>query len=297
MRLTIVQSALSWENPATNRAMFSQKFAILRGNTDLVVLPEMFSTGFSMNAAALAEPMDGPTVRWMESTAKNLGAAVAGSFICIDNGKYFNRLVFMRPDGQFDVYDKKHLFSLAGEQEYFSPGEKRITVEWQGWRICPLVCYDLRFPVWSRNPTPGPSPTGREGVEYTAGRSAASVAEHAASPPPVGPGPGVGLPATPYDLLLYVANWPARRAHHWRTLLTARAIENQAYVAGVNIFGTDGNGLEYQGDSAIIDYAGQTVFQISGQEDIFTAKLSLGDLQLYRRQLPFLQDADVFQLC
>ncbi|HRI61025.1 MAG TPA: nitrilase family protein [Saprospiraceae bacterium] len=297
MRLTIVQSALTWENPVANRAMFSQKFALLRGATDLVVLPEMFSTGFSMNAAALAEPMDGMTIKWLESTAKDLGAAMVGSFICADDGKYFNRLVFMRPDGQFDVYDKKHLFSLAGEQEYFSPGEKRITVEWQGWRICPLVCYDLRFPVWSRNPTPGPSPTGRGDVAYTAGRSAALVEEHSTSPLPMGEGPGVGLNATSYDLLIYVANWPARRAHHWRSLLTARAIENQAFVAGVNIFGTDGNGLEYQGDSAIIDYAGQTVFQISGQEDMFTAELSLGDLQLYRRQLPFLQDADVFQLC
>ena len=193
MRLTIVQSALTWENPVANRAMFSQKFALLRGATDLVVLPEMFSTGFSMNAAALAEPMDGMTIKWLESTAKDLGAAMVGSFICADDGKYFNRLVFMRPDGQFDVYDKKHLFSLAGEQEYFSPGEKRITVEWQGWRICPLVCYDLRFPVWSRNPTPGPSPTGRGAVAYTAISSVVSSTEHATAPLPVGEGSGVGL--------------------------------------------------------------------------------------------------------
>jgi omega-amidase len=256
MRLTIIQSALTWENPAANHAMFSQKLVALRGATDLVLLPEMFATGFSMNAAALAEPMDGPTVRWMENTAKELGAAVAGSFICAENGKYFNRLVFMRPDGHFDFYDKKHLFTLAGEQDYFSSGQKRLTLEWQGWRICPLVCYDLRFPVWSRNPTPDP-----------------------------------------YDLLLYVANWPARRAHHWRSLLTARAIENQAYVAGVNIVGKDGNGLEYTGDSAVIDYSGQTFFQVSGQEDVRTAELSLEDLRQYRLQLPFLQDADVYKLC
>lgn len=263
MRLTTVQSALSWENPAANRAMFSEKLSALRGKTDLVVLPEMFTTGFSMNTALLAEPMDGPTVRWMETTAKDLGAAITGSFICTDSGRYYNRLVFMRPDGQFEVYDKKHLFSLAGEQEYFSPGKKRRTVEWMGWRICPLICYDLRFPAWSRN-NPGSFSSGLEPL---------------------------------YDLLIYVANWPTRRAHHWRSLLTARSIENQAFVAGVNIVGTDGSGLEYQGDSAVIDFTGQSVFQISGREDMHTAELSLDNLVQYRRQLPFLQDADVFQLC
>ena len=263
MRLTLVQSSLSWENPAANRAMFSRKLAPLRGATDLVVLPEMFTTGFSMNAAALAEPMDGPTVRWMESTAKSLDAAVTGSFICADGGRYYNRLVFMRPNGQFDTYDKKHLFSMAGEQEHFSPGKKRLAVEWRGWRICPLICYDLRFPAWSRN-SPGSFTSRLEPL---------------------------------YDLLIYVANWPARRAHHWRSLLLARAIENQAFVAGVNIVGTDGNGLEYSGDSAVVDYGGQPFFQISGREDVVTAELSLDDLHQYRRQLPFLQDADIFQLC
>ncbi len=262
MRLTIVQSNLQWENADANRQAFSQKLAPLRGGTDLVVLPEMFTTGFSMNAASLAEPMDGTTMRWFATTAKDLGAAVTGSFICIENGQFFNRLVFMRPDGQFDFYDKKHLFSLAGEQAYFSPGKKRLTVEWLGWNICPLICYDLRFPAWSRNST-GSIVTGFQ---------------------------------PPYDLLIYAANWPSRRAHHWRTLLAARAIENQAFVAGVNIIGTDGNGLEYMGDSAVVDFSGQPIVQISGREGIFTAELSLEDLQHYRRQLPFLQDGDTFEL-
>ncbi len=256
MRLTIVQSALTWENPAANRAMFSQKLASLSGQTDLIVLPEMFTSGFSMNAAALAEPMDGPTVQWLCQTADDLDAAVTGSFICSENGKFHNRLVFVRPGGDFDFYDKKHLFTLAGEQEYFESGESQLIVEWLGWRIRPLVCYDLRFPVWSRNSA-----------------------------------------QNPYDLLLYVANWPARRAHHWRSLLAARAIENQSFVAGANIVGTDGAGLEYVGDSAIIDFSGQTIFQISGQEGALTAKLSLEDLQRYRQQLPFLQDGDCYQLC
>jgi predicted amidohydrolase len=260
MHLTIVQAALAWENPAANRAMFSQKLASLRGLTDLVVLPEMFTTGFSMNAATLAEPMDGLTVQWLRKTADDLGAALAGSFICMENGKFHNRLVFMRPSGNFDFYDKKHLFSMAGESEYYTSGKKRLTLEWRGWRICPLVCYDLRFPVWSRN-SPGSFAAGLEPL---------------------------------YDLLLYVANWPSRRAHHWRALLAARAIENQAFVAGVNIFGADGKGLEYAGDSAVIDFSGQALVQISGQEGLFTAELSLEDLQQYRQQLPFLQDGDVF---
>jgi omega-amidase len=262
MRLSILQTKLSWENPSANREMFSQKLAPLRGHTDIIVLPEMFTTGFSMNAAALAEPMEGPTVQWLETTAKNLGAAVVGSFICVENGRFYNRLVFMRPDGNFDFYDKKHLFTLAGEQAHFSPGKKRLTLEWKGWRICPLICYDLRFPVWSRN-TPGSLANGLQPL---------------------------------YDLLIYVANWPARRAHHWRGLLNARAIENQAFVAGVNICGSDGNGLEYTGDSAVIDFSGQPLAQISGGEGLFTAELSLEDLGHYRQQLPFLQDADAFAL-
>jgi predicted amidohydrolase len=297
MRLSIVQSALSWEKPAANRAMFSQKFAPLRGLTDLVVLPEMFTTGFSMNAAALAEPMDGATMQWLRQTADDLGAAVTGSFICSENGKFHNRLVFMRPGGEFDFYDKKHLFTLAGEQEHFKAGEKRLVVEWLGWRICPLICYDLRFPVWSRNPTPDPPASTPPPTPPLKGRGV----RDADSTPPLpfrgGVGGGVDEGRASYDLLIYVANWPARRAHHWRSLLAARAIENQAFVAGVNIVGQDGNGLEYTGDSAVVDFSGQPIAQISGREGVFTAELSLEDLQQYRRQLPFLQDGDCYQLC
>jgi omega-amidase len=263
MRISIVQSALQWENPEANRAMFADKLATLRGQTDLVVLPEMFTTGFSMQAKHLLEPMDGPTVAWMREMAQDLDAAVTGSFMCEEDGKHFNRLVFMRPDGQFDFYDKKHLFVLTAEQEHFSPGKKRLIVEWKGWRICPLICYDLRFPAWSRNTT----------------------------------GSFVNGLNPYYDLLIYVANWPNRRAHHWRTLLAARAIENQAFVAGANIAGTDGNGYEYSGDSAIIDFSGQPLVQIpDGKEGFETLALSLDDLRAYRQQLPFLADADRFEM-
>ena len=262
MRVSIVQSTLVWENPEQNRANFAQKMAPLAGQTDLVVLPEMFSTGFSMQAATLAEHMDGPTMYWLAAQAKELQAAVTGSFICSEAGHFFNRLVFMRPDGTFDTYDKKHLFTLAGESEHYTPGKKRLIIEWKDWRICPLVCYDLRFPAWSRN---------------RINRLETDFQED-------------------FDLLIYVANWPARRAHHWRTLLAARAIENQAFTIGVNMVGTDGNGLEYSGDSTIIDFGGQVICQISGQEDVITAELSLANQQHYRQQLPFLQDADIFTL-
>lgn len=255
LAVTLVQTSLIWEQPVENRSQLAAKLAPLQGRTDLVVLPEMFATGFSMRAAELGEPMDGPTVAWMQEQATQLDAALTGSFICIENGLFYNRLVWVRPDGGVHYYNKRHLFSLAAEHQTFTPGTERLTVEWKGWRICPLVCYDLRFPVWSRN-----------------------------------------HPDQPYDLLLYIANWPQTRSLHWRSLLQARAIENQAFVAGVNIVGTDGNQLVYGGDSAIIDFSGQHLYQISHCEGVFTTELSLEKLPTYRQQLPFLKDGDTFRL-
>jgi len=144
MKVSILQSSLVWENAEQNRANFSRKTDELIDRTDLIVLPEMFTTGFSMRAAELAEPMTGPTMTWLADTAKKTGAAIVGSFICSDAGQHFNRLVFMRPDGAFDTYDKRHLFGLAGENEHYAAGKKRLIVEWKGWRICPLICYDLQ---------------------------------------------------------------------------------------------------------------------------------------------------------
>ncbi len=255
MRLTIVQTELHWENPAANRAHLAALLRPLAGQTDLIVLPEMFSTGFSMNAAAQAEPAVGPTYQWLHEQARLLGAAVAGSVMCSADERFFNRLFFVKPDGVAAHYDKRHLFTLAGEHQTYTPGRQRLLVDWLGWRVCPLICYDLRFPVWSR----------QQGADR-------------------------------YDLLLYVANWPARRGAHWRSLLPARAIENQSYVAGVNIVGVDGNGHEYSGDSGIWDYSGQAICQMSGQAGVFTARLSLENLQAYRRQLAFLDDADAFEI-
>jgi len=270
MRVSLIQTALHWENPVANLEMLTRKLAPLRGQTDLVVLPEMFSTGFTMNAATFAEPMDGPTMQWLRTTAQDLGAAVTGSFICVEGTSavasakedhFFNRLVWMYPDGRYEIYDKRHLFGLAGENLPYTAGKKRLIVEWLGWRICPLICYDLRFPVWSRN------------QEFGANAEKKSA----------------------YDVLIFVANWPERRSHHWQNLLVSRAIENQAFTIGVNVVGQDGNGYEYVGNSALIDFAGQQVVQISRQEGVFTAKLLMEDLGNYRQQLPFLADSDHFE--
>ncbi len=253
LRISTVQAALAWEDIEANLVMFSSKLALLAGQTDVVILPEMFTTGFSMAASRLAEPMNGRTMDWMAAQSAQLGAVVTGSFIATEGGQFFNRLVWMRPDGSFELYDKRHLFSPAAEHETYTAGQRKLVTEWLGWKICPLICYDLRFPVWSRN------------VEG-------------------------------YDLLLYVANWPERRSYHWRQLLIGRAIENQCYVAGVNRCGSDGKGLHYAGDSAVVDYSGKLLYQISDAANIFTISLSLEMLHSYRESLQFLADTDDFEI-
>ena len=253
LRISPVQSALHWELPAANRAHFDALLAPLAGRTDLVILPEMWTSGFTMNAAKVAEPMDGPSVDWLRATAARLGAVVTGSQVIVENDTYHNRLIWMRPDGSYAQYDKRHGFSPAGEHEVYRNGTAPLTVELQGWRIRPLICYDLRFPVWSRN-------------------------------------------VDNYDLLLYTANWPAARALHWRTLLAARAIENQAYCVGVNRVGTDGKGLAYRGDSTVIDPLGEVLWSAAQVATVTTVALDLDARRDYRERLPFWRDADPFTL-
>ncbi len=253
IRLTMVQSHLFWENTRANLDMFDEKLVGLEGKTDLVILPEMFTTGFSMQAESMAEAMGGQTFQWLQAKAAALGAVVTGSVMVRENGYFYNRLLWVRPDGTFEYYDKRHLFTLAKEHNTYMPGAKKLVTEWKGWRICPLICYDLRFPVWARN-------------------------------------------TEDYDLLVYVANWPETRSHHWKTLLAARAIENQSFVIGVNRVGTDQNRLAYSGDSSLVDYAGQVLYQVTGVEDVFSCTLDKKALKAYREKLNFLRDQDNFKI-
>ena len=255
LRVSLVQQPLVWHDPAANRAHFEALLLPLAGRTDLVVLPETFTTGFSMQVETLAEPAGGPTARWLSELASRLDAVVTGSVITADGGRYYNRLLWAEPSGVLRHYDKRHLFRMGREQQHFSPGRESWSTPWRGLRICPLVCYDLRFPVYSRR---------RTGLDY--------------------------------ELLLYVANWPAARADAWRQLLRARAIENQAYVVGVNRVGADGLGVPHPGDSAVVDYLGQPLAEAGAEPALLTVTLDGGRLHAFRDRFPAHLDADRFTL-
>ena len=255
LRITLLQAPIQWERPERNRKLYAAMLRTYGAPADLIVLPELFTTGFTMNPAPHAEPMNGPTLQWMAELAAKRDAAMLGSLIIQEDGAYYNRLVFMPPPGgDYQTYDKRHRFALAGEHQHYAAGRERLVVDYRGWRICPLVCYDLRFPVWSRN-------------------------------------------QDEYDLLIYVANWPDRRAYDWRTLLRARAIENQCYVVGVNRIGADANGHTYAGDSGVIDPGWRhTLFDAGDREVVHTETLSYDHLRRVRQSLPFLADRDDFTL-
>lgn len=252
LRVTIIQSNLHWENIPANLQMFSEKIAAIR-QTDLIVLPETFTTGFSMNPK-FSETMNGRAIEWMRKTSREKNCVVCGSLMIKDEGKFYNRLVWMLADGEFMTYDKRHLFCISDEPKCFSRGDERLIVKLNGWKICPLICYDLRFPVWARN----------KNAEY--------------------------------EILLYVANWPERRNLAWKSLLPARAIENQAYVIGVNRVGVDGKNISHTGDSMVIDALGKILYHREHEEEIFNIELNYEELKKVREQLPFLNDADDFVL-
>lgn len=257
LHVTIIQSNLHWENKTKNLEMFSQKISAIRESTDLIVLPEMFSTGFSMCPEKFSEDMNGLTVSWMKEKAHEKKCVITGSFICEENGNYFNRLVWMNADGTYHTYDKRHLFRMAKEDHHYGRGNNKLIVELKGWRICPLICYDLRFPVWSRN-------TIEKGIPN-------------------------------YDLLLYVANWPERRSHPWKTLLLSRAIENQCYVVGLNRVGIDGHEVIHSGDSAVINSKGEIISNIKPHEEATeTVILNYSELETFRKEFPVMLDADSF---
>ncbi len=268
LNITTIQSSLYWENVQQNLEQFSQQIASINQATDLIVLPEMFNTGFTMNTTSVAEPMQGVTKQWMQETSKEKNCAVIGSVIIAENGNYFNRIILMRPDGLYETYDKRHLFRMANEDNYFTAGKKRLVSKIKGWKICPLICYDLRFPVWSRN---------KWSKIESENQSEAQ------------------LLSAEYDILLYVANWPERRAHAWKSLLLARAIENQAFVIGVNRVGTDGNNINYSGDSAVINCMGKTLSKTNtNQACIETITLNYAELEEARKSFPVGLDTDDF---
>ncbi len=251
LTVTLVQSDLAWEAIDTNLAMFDATIDAIERPTDLIVLPEMFSTGFSMRPDQLAEPMEGRAVTWLRHKARGKGVAITGSLMIEADGAFYNRLVWAAPDGGLAFYDKKHLFRYAGEQKVYTAGQGKITLTFKGWRIRPFICYDLRFPIWTRNLN------------------------------------------NAYDLALFVSNWPARRSAHWRALLRARAIENQAYVIGVNRVGDDGKGLYHDGCSAAITPDGEVLFEARHSATTCTLTLCRERLERYRADFPAWMDQDL----
>jgi len=266
LSITVIQSIIHWQNKQANLAMFEQKIGSIKEKTEIVLLPEMFSTGFSMEAATLAETMEGTTVQWMQRISAEKKIILAGSVIIEENGHYYNRLLWVLPNGQLGVYDKRHRFAFAGEDNHYTAGSKRLIASVKGWKINLQICYDLRFPVWARQ------------------GSISDVTSDAQSAEPE------------YDLLINVANWPEHRKHAWKTLLLARAIENQCYAVGVNRVGDDGNNIHYSGDSMIIDPLGEVLHTKENEEEIFTMILQKEKLQEIRNKFPFWKDADSFSI-
>ena len=258
LTLSLIQSDITWEERDRNLQSFEKWMDSINESPDIILLPEMFNTGFSINPDACAETMSGETMNFLKSQSGKRNCMIIGSLMISENGDYFNRIICMRPDGQFDYSDKRHLFRLSEEYKMIRPGGKKIIVNWNGWKILPLICYDLRFPVWSRNYLTG-------GKDYN------------------------------YDLLLYIANWPQSRAHIWRSLLVARAIENLVFAAGVNRIGTDGFGTAHCGGSMVIDPKGFIMAEAGkNKETVLTVKLFASDLLRVREKYPFGMDWDLF---
>lgn len=263
LNIALVQTELYWKDKVANLAMLEEKIWGLKSGIDLIILPEMFPTGFSMEAAELAEPMNLGVCKWMKQMASQTGAVITGSAIISEKGKFFNRLLWVTPTGEISHYDKRHLFRMAQEDQTFSQGESQSIFEVKGWKVCPQVCYDLRFPVWSRNRWTNESPL--------------------------------------YDLMFFVASWPAARSSAWDALLPARAIENLCFVAGVNRVGKDGNGIDYSGHSEIYDFKGKALGNSQTTDDfeqekieVFTLKAA--ELDAFREKFPAWMDSDDFMI-
>ncbi len=252
LQISLIQPNTIWHDSPSNLELVERLMSQIN-KTDLIILPEMWNTGFSMMPEPLATTMDGAVVQKMQNWANDKEAIIGGSIIIIENGKYYNRFLLVDRSGPIASYDKKHLFTLAGEHKTYSSGDKIISHSHREWNLRLNVCYDLRFPVWSRN------------TDF-------------------------------YDILIYVANWPSTRHHAWRTLLSARAIENQCYVIGCNRVGTDPNGHSYLGGSAVIDYQGKHIIEMNEQEGVNSVQIDKSDLITFRSKLNFLDDRDTFNI-
>lgn len=258
LSFTLIQTKLFWEDSTSNLEMLASKIGSIKEKTQVVVLPEMFSTGFSMQPKLFAEKMDGKTVQWMKQQASKNNIILCGSVIIEEDNKFYNRFIWMQPNGIYATYNKKHLFAFAGENNHYTAGANQIITQTNGIKVKPLICYDLRFPVWARQQS--------------------------------------NNPADMYDVLLYVANWPERRNHAWKSLLVARAIENQCYVIAVNRVGNDGNDISHSGDSMIINPLGEVVYCKTNEEAIFTYTINKHEIEEVRTKFPFYKDADGFNI-
>ncbi len=259
LHITLLQTNLYWENAVENRKLFGSLIDSIEGPTDLLLLPETFNTGFSINPARCAETMEGETIMFLQMKAMELNAVIMGSLLIEENSRFFNRLLVFYPDGRRDQYNKRHLFRLSREFENITPGSEKVIVTWKGWKILPLVCYDLRFPVWSKN----------------------RLIDHQYE----------------YDVLVYLANWPKSRSGIWKSLLVARAIENQCFVAGVNRIGKDGDGTSHAGDTMVVEPSGNLAASVlEEKEEVLQVALSMEKLQEFRKTYPFAADWDRFTI-
>jgi predicted amidohydrolase len=255
LHIALFQFDIEWENKKSNLEKVRQSLLSLKGKTHLLILPEMFTTGFSMNAQKLAETDSGETITSLKEWSASYDIAIVGSYIAKDDAGFYNKAFFITPQQEVFFYDKHHLFSIGTENTIFSAGNKKVIVPYRGWNICMQICYDLRFPVWSRNVN------------------------------------------NEYDLLIYVANWPTSRISAWNTLLPARAVENLAYVCGVNRVGVDGMNLCYNGCSSVYDMKGELMVSIAPDiEEIILMELSFYKLKKFRNKFPIWKDSDNFQL-
>lgn len=254
LRISICQTDIAWRDKCRNLDKLQACLEELVGHTDLLVLPEMFTTGFSMMPEQDAEPVDGPTVTLLREWSSRYQVALAGSYIASECSRHYNRAFFLTPDGESGFYDKRHLFRMGREDEHYTAGTEPAVFTYKGWNIRMLICYDLRFPVWSRN-------------------------RH-----------------NDYDLLLYVANWPASRRMVWDVLLQARALENQSYVCGVNRVGCDGMGVLYNGGSAVYSPKGTLLAAADEREEVATVILQKAPLVQFRQKFPVWMDADDYTM-